>query len=922
MLKTRGQASQRPTAGALGYVRSRTAPLIYCVDVSIIAIISYILLHNVLFVPAFNTGNIGIPYPYISRVSQAYFSGWNFQPPSGPNGLTYWLILGGLLSATSHQPGTIERAVYFSSVPMSMFCMYCLLLWARVRRVVRLPASILFTMSPYFVGVFMNGDPAFSWMYALLPAYVLGILMTTERSTLTKGIGISGVAALGGAVFSLQTVLVFGLFAVPIALALVVTRQVRRAVWTAITIIATCGVALLANIGSIVPYEETSSSTLSSPQAIVASMTASLYHPLYPWILIMTVASVGLLAVYGYAASAFVRALLMSLCLVNIGMQLLLFNVASTPALWVLTHTYFLEPFFDTDKFVLLSWFTLFLTVVLLCGGERARELSDKSTLARRPAHPLRSRMGSPQLYATIVAVSILVFSGFFVSIQPVSHDVNTGSFLLGQEQFANGVPPKGYYELANFLLAQGGNFGLGFKTLLVPQNPGYIVPTYLAEDLIPGFLDPSPVLQQLVSGISSNDSNSVELAGVVGVRYYAVVLNQTPGLWYPAEAAAAPSTSFLSPSTPFPQGSPMAYLHILSSWPTLEVVYDTPYLVVFENRRFLSPVVISSNSTALSGLMSGNFEATYVYHKVSGDLAHTPFPNRNDSFWGFDLSAHDKVLSNGTLAVNATSNGADAYLGFEPNPGATYQITFSVSTWPGVMSYGSGQSPTRVVLYWDNGSSTFVAPSGGVGLSPFYIGSNRSRVTTLVKIPMIANGSAARIYFYAAAPRSSAWNYVAYGNVSIYEVDSADVFSQEFFGAPITMLRYGLYSVEVPPVLLGSGPLLVLFPTTSSAAWQLEGGSVLGQNNRAISIEGVLAFSVGNVDTGNLTLTYTDQNRYTLNMDIGNATFGVAALGLSILAVAPKWLERCVLRIGGRVRALSRKLVKNRKLLPGGPFR
>ncbi|MDG7001702.1 MAG: hypothetical protein JRN15_21600, partial [Nitrososphaerota archaeon] len=581
--------------------------------------VDLIAFRNILFVGAFQSSDIGIPFYGRFQLWTSIFSGWNYQNLGQPNGYNGFILSSSFLSLITGNPAFIEKIVYYSSMPVSSILTYFFFKYWGMKGKGLWLGSMLYQFSPWLVAEFMTGEPSLTWAIALFPLYALLLLYVENTGESLKGFFYLCSFFIILVSFTLEGLDIYAFLTIPFIARLFFVQSVRSSIRTLIVWFGSAAVGMLGNLFSTGPY-------LSAYNAAAGLHTYQLFGgfssipamQLKIWILVIIGASAitVLFKMKGmnkgdlmFSRSSVVIASLFGL---------LYFMIPSASTAFLYRHIFIFATFLDYDRFLLMSWLLTFLVFMLFM-----RDLHYTSRNAPKQAHlyaglesifDLSSKTKSLSrnkkkndilgIAVSLIIGIVLITASIFASIQPYQSHTTGMNFIEGNFSFNKGQIPAQYFELRQFLLAHNATFGFGYHVLVVPQTPGNILPFSVGETMIPGYLGPSSstnsLLKTVLSGIIQNNQNYVDVMAMAGIKYVVILPSEGDSSW--PGSIGPPALSGWGGGV-FPVGNASAYLNILSRWSGMKAVFRESNLTIFKNEAYSSAGITYTNYSVVSSI-------------------------------------------------------------------------------------------------------------------------------------------------------------------------------------------------------------------------------------------------------------------------------------------------------------------------------
>ena len=638
--------------------------------------INIMAMRHILLIGAFQDSDLGTGWFGIGEISRL-FSPWNFYnlgTINGPSGFyfisSYFSILLG--------PGGSEKVIYYLSVFVAPFGSYILCRKLKIGYVVSILFAALFQLNPWFIGQFMTGEPGFTWLYALIPFNIYFIYSIFKVPKKISGYAGLALALSISIMFTLQSIIVYAFILSPMIIAFLYdSRNPNRLLSTLGMVFATL-ISIAANIYSIGPYivaESTlSSSASNNSNVLFGAFASSTAIDLRIWIFLLMIFSL-LVSLFLYKKLNNPKKIFLLATLVfQAFFTSIYFLIPSHAIAYFYIHFPVFSPFQNYDKFMLVS--TFFLTSILIIyaieGNGKRQSLSGKKLNEQKRQMIFKSDKMKIFKFATVlITIGLMVSTSLFASIQPINQGATGINYLQGNISFPNHQVPASYYELRNFLLAQNVNFSLSPHVLVVPQNPGNILPFYVGSAMIPGYIGPSLTLENVIKEIAVNNTMATYLMSLLGIKYVAIMNDPGDSGW--PGANGNPSLGSWGGGY-FPQGNISHYTKILESWSSLLPVFKSKNLTILYNSEYVGsayyygqkmylynggPYGNVSVSNIIDNLTKGNYYELFNTSPIGNNIISDPNLT-NPSAWNFNSGNGNANLSNnGTVELRPGSTGA-----------------------------------------------------------------------------------------------------------------------------------------------------------------------------------------------------------------------------------------------------------------------
>ena len=468
----------------------------------------------------------------------------------------------------------------------------------------------------------------------------------------------------------------------------------------------------------------------------------------------------------------------------------------------------------------------------------------------------------------TVVGIALLLTSSAVVDIQSFgSHD--TGIYLFSQgTHFRNTEILPQYCELYDFLVANNASFGLSYHTVIFPENPNYTLPYYIGQQMLPGYLGffSKNVSNQIINGINGNDSNSLMLLSLMGVKYLAVM--DIPGsTWFGTHGS--PQLSMWGSNYIF-VGNYSLYLSELNRLSGMKMVKHSEGLWIFENLYYEAPV-LSSKSKYFYDVATGDYYALYNTTSVSGNIinsSHFYYSGSNFSVTG-NLSF--------SIARNSSEVFAYSYLYLLPN--STYMFSFSFNT-TGTSDtyYGNGQN-AGMVFYNVTASSSNIIGGTVVSVNP-EISANGS-YRSMFRTPDFNSPLPAEVLFQLQPPLHHEIINVSVGNTSIEMINGSNMFFNLF--KPVQVTETGPTSFAFSNVTSGDQ---ISIDQMFGGGWFLRYGNGV-RTNAIPGTLGQLSFTLN--ASGNATVSFAFQSHYTALVYISFISISAFLVSVAVYSLPRK---------------------------------
>jgi hypothetical protein len=857
---------------------------------ALLALVDFLILRTVINVSAFSSSDIQIPFFGGNQLRYAFFSGWNYQLGGAPNGSTFYLVGAGYFATLLGDPGTVEKLIYFSSVPASALAAYLMLSGWKLGSRFAAAFALLYQFSPWFVGEFMNGEPAFTWLYVFIPL-LLWSLTSTARNP--KGrweyVVLATVLTIATA-FTLQVVAVAVLLAIPLLVYASTINSRRDVLWLISGWVLALSSAVLVNLFSFSSYLDASSQlgttyTTSGTAALLVGPPLQQYK--LPLLILLGCVILMLLLprTAGRGGDNKMRVMFYVLALENVALDAVYFAL---PAKWAgaALTTPILSPFVDIDKFLMFSWLTAFVGAVFYA-KYNLFGLSSRDHGLEYNQHkdfPRASRLGMAFLigrrcrrylrpFVAVGVVGLLIATGMLVPLSPQPTTRVGYEYVAGSEVFGAGQIPQAYFDLRGFLEVEGGTFGLSFHTVIAPENPGVLVPTEVGMSMIPGFVPPSPILQQFSHAVAANESSILVSLALAGVRYIAIVPNPPDLQWTSVAESPPSSVQFLQGWIPV--GNQSDYVRTLSSWTELSEAYESGGLIVYQDLLYQSPLLQYSNESIADAVAGGNDLAVRNITQIGPELIAGGNVTYSGNWSSNNGSAGVKLESNGTFELQAGPGGEVGQVVTFDEPGY-YLLNFSLRSKPLDYPINSVSYFTHVALYWSANASIPVEPQW---VSPNLTGLTE-QASYLISIPNVSGSLVGHLFFYAAPPGDRGEiSWVTFSNVSFHRVSGKYDFGNHFLASNVSSISSTSFQVELP--IQSNTVTYLQMDTSYNSGWVASDGNMSSLPTQ-MGVYGQEVIVVP-AHTHIVSIHYAPQGTYTTELIISL----VSGAGLLILCLA-----------------------------------
>ena len=772
-----------------------------------IVIIDTLVLRSYLALGLFQVADLVIPFSSSGQLYYGLFSAWNFQSGGTPGGYALWILFEGALGSLTPTPSFIEKALYFSALPIASISEYLFLRHFGLPKIWLWGGALLYQFSPWLVGEFLAGEPAFVWLYAFLPLYCWLLAITSDSPSRLLGyVGLAWVVSIATA-FTLQATLVYIVVGIPFFVRLLVNTNFRSALKVFAGWILVFLTAIAANLTSIVTYLGTYFGYQTAAQSHGIESVLVGPNPQQYWLMLL--ALFGGVAILLLISQDFTphreNTLILTTVLVASVLMVLFFSIPSAVSAWALVKIPVLTPFLDVDKFVLFGWNTTLLVTVF-----RGADISQSMRLSRfKASGPAKAdsfpgRAEVPQslllrrpISWIAISISALLVTSAFGSIQPQSENLNAVSFLTTKAPFSASQIPMSYLELKSFLERNGASFGLSFRTIVLPQNPGSIVPAFIGEQLIPGFVEPSGLQYNLTLAISQNLSTMADELSLAGVKFVALIPSPS-NPWWPDIASGNPEAVQIWPGGWIPVGNETAYARLVESNRALVIVYRSNDLLILQNMNYEGSAISYESMKSMLEVTEGDSIGVTNLTPISPDAVNNGSVLTRSS-WNTGSTANGTLLPNGTLFIPPGSVGTYVTQDVQINPNETYLLAFHLMSTNTYSGYPTVGFPTYAGVYWDTVDSSYERPTGDA-LFPAVYGAVNESYQFVFQSPSGRSPVHAALYLFAEPPQPSVGQavFIRFSNVSLFAISGGDLFTSMVSGLqPVlqgpTVLRFDL---------------------------------------------------------------------------------------------------------------------------------
>jgi hypothetical protein len=752
--------------------------------------------------------DLNVPPTDASQTANTLGSSWVYSGLGTPNHASLYLIAQAVIGSTTHNPAVAQSILTLAPLLLAPITAFFFFRRIGLQPLPTVVFAVGYELSPWLAYNFLGGEPLFTWLFALLPLVLFGYHEIGARPSSWGAYVLLCAAFVVGVGMTLQAMDLYVLFAVPSLVQRLMMRQWRGASAIVLATAVAASVALIASVNGIPAYTSAAAmETGLNGSALFAGFRGANSESLR----VLALALAGLLGletlllVSGPERPAPEVSYGLGFGLVGTLATVLLVLVPGDAAYWIFTHIPILTPFLNVDKFVLVAWLSALVTGALLAkqsgglvaGIDRLRSGLAKGTTNHSAVLPPRwaaaPRLADHPGTPAIIMVGVLVV----LSIAIAPPNASPVSLVAGGGSLEDHQIPPGYFAVQSFLLHHGVDFGFGPRTLVLPTNPGQVIPFYVATTSIPGYLRPSPEMVNISAAVAANDSGVTKLLALLGVEY--LVVPPTPAdPWWPSGASGPPTAAGIAPGAFVAQGDPARYVSIFHNWSVLTRVFNASGFSVYANHEYAGPVYAYANESGVEGIASGRDWATLnetptgvsvvANPTLTGgtNATSTPLNATNAASliprgpnaipdpgllagggWRSSTSGNASLLANGTFVLSVGSRGISASERVNLTAGACDLLAYNLTTHPGYSSYPPpNANRTYLGLYW----------TAGAVVLPQVIGNASGRSNFAIRIPSGANVSAASVIVHAEPPLMGTPIYTKFSNLSLRPVACSDI--------------------------------------------------------------------------------------------------------------------------------------------------
>jgi len=461
--------------------------------------------------------------------------------------------------------------------------------------------------------------------------------------------------------------------------------------------------------------------------------------------------------------------------------------------------------------------------------------------------------------------------------MQGPNDDVSGLAFVSADRPLSQNEVPNAYLELRQFLLQSGASFGFGFKTVVVPQNPGSYSPYSVGPEVIPGFVSPSPLLQNITNAFIDNDSRYAQLMALQGVRFVALANPPTRLVW-PLVAANSPSAAQIYAGGWIPLGNFSQYLDIIESWPTFSLAYESAGLYVFQNLDYQSLATSFDSLLMESQVLNGTFSATTQLTPIGQNVIKNG-SSPSLSPWANGPHGELQVYSNGTIGVPSTANEPYIYQTLVLQENRLYELNLSIQASPGAGLHPLPGTSTYAAVYWDQKNLNYQSPTGGK-LCPSITANLNVNYSCMFETPASNRSIAAAFFLYFQTPeKTGSTLFIRLSETGLVPVNVSSTFKQEFTGLTLVpstgdKITFTLSSADFPAY--------VTVPIGFNPGWQLASSIENVEITLFDGPAGLLTLGInGTAQIVMITINYVPQETFEITSIIGGAVLLAILSGL-----------------------------------------
>ena len=756
--------------------------------------LNFFILRNVLGIGGFQSADLDVAW--MNGLQRLAFS-WSFQQLGGPSSPSGIFFIGSFLSSILGL-ATAEKVLYYLPLFLVPLGAYYLLRNLGLSEAYSLVLSFVYEVSPWFIGQFMNGEPVFVWLFALLPIVFYIALNVLKNRRPSNYLALALVLSLA-IMFTLQSIIVYFFLLAPLFITAAFYYR-KSFVKPAVMMLGVSALAVLINAYSTGAYLNAASGLIersgSNLTALFGAFQSALAQYLRIWlVLFLGLSFICLLLIMqsrnrNYTAFAVAT---MGLEAFFTGIYL---AIPSGFVAYLYWHVPFFTPYQNWDKFLLMGWFYTFSLVIVAImayqrgGPGRSEEKIEHQSI--RPSATVLKRNNAATMFVLLVIVGILLSSAFFINIQSQTY-INGANFVQGRLSFQDNQIPQYYYQIIKFLDSQNVSYSLSPHTLIVPQNPGSIIPFYVGENNIPGFVGGIPQLYQVLQGISENQSTTtVETMSLMGIKYI-VIINESASSW---PGANGPASVGGWGGGYFPQGSAASYAKILGSWPLLAKAYSGSNFTVFENEEYVSPVIYINKATYEELAAANPSSLIFLSTTPIGPSLISNPGLEGMTGWSFNrMGGNATYFQNGTVILLPGSKGASVSQNVLLKPDQWYEISLYVSTNPGYGGFPpNGMNRNYVGLWWNGG--TGFAGNPGAYIGGYFNGNFSGYVSFIFQAPNSTDPVPAQFGLNYEPPIGNKPIFTTYSNVTLIPINGSNLFTEKV--VPVSIKQSTPTSIKI----------------------------------------------------------------------------------------------------------------------------
>ncbi|MEM3908023.1 MAG: hypothetical protein QXZ17_14395 [Nitrososphaerota archaeon] len=457
------------------------------------------------------------------------------------------------------------------------------------------------------------------------------------------------------------------------------------------------------------------------------------------------------------------------------------------------------------------------------------------------------------QIILAVCAISALLLSSATLEIQSYgSHDTGVYLFSEGPHFNKNQIQPQ-YLILVDYLIGHNISYGLSAHTVLFPENPGSVLPFYVGQEIIPGYIGEfqNGLAQAIINGINGNNSGFLMLSALYGIEYF-VVMN-IPSTSWPG-SNGTPSLSMWGGSYIF-IGNWIYYLNDLRHLNGLNLEFETNGLYIFRNKYYLGPATVG-NDDAIKALSTDN----YLYFINRTPLSGNILSNAMYDYSGTNFTVNSDL----NLTLYKNSSTVQLYNFTKLKPDSTYLFSFNFRTTDNLSTfYGNGQNGGMV--FYNVTPDKFNITGGTViTMRPAY--EANGTYSSVFTTPKNNGAIDAKVIFQLQPPRYKNEIYSSLSNVSLTQINGSNMFYSDFHPVYIRAEGYSQFSLFCNSSKTNSSAeSQIVIDQFYQSGWKYnsKGNSGFVSKNDL----GLLAFNLSN--SSNYELQYVPQHTYNLELAI-----------------------------------------------------